>query len=582
MFNGPIVAELVGLPNTSPAQMLKWASATFNLFGDDNPRTRASMEVLKDLKKFLDENGTPDKLVKGGWAHRIFEVGEARGISRDECAQLMRDYINPSLDSTISATGQLIKLFADNPDQWQLIRKDPSLIDNAIEEGVRLASPLRALTRYAIKDYEIGGTVIPEGSRVLVMYASANRDERKYTNPDDFDITRDVHDHVGFGHGIHMCMGMHLARLEIRSLLQSMRKRIKQFHLTAEPTVAMNNSIRAWATLPVKVDVEPLKEVQEATVVDVDERWIDARIISRKPVADAIVELVFEVNDLTRYEQPEPGSHIDIELPSGLIRQYSLHTTQCSPGTCAVAVLKDPNSRGGSVEIHEKLSEGDSIRISKQGNHFPLQDKVSTSLLFGGGIGITPIKAMAESLSAQNQNFQLYYFGRGKEQMAFYTELKALYPEQVSLILDHNTANMPSILANPQADKHLYVCGPNGFMDFIFDSAKALGWDESTLHKEHFGAEIDTNGQAFTVEARRSGRVFEVEPGQTIANRLKDEGIDVLMSCQSGVCGTCLTKVIEGSPDHRDLVQTDLEKGQNSKIAVCCSRSKSKKLVLDI
>jgi ferredoxin len=166
--------------------------------------------------------------------------------------------------------------------------------------------------------------------------------------------------------------------------------------------------------------------------------------------------------------------------------------------------------------------------------------------------------------------------------MAFVDELGALYPDRTTFHIGEPSIDINLILSNPNADKHLYVCGPNGFMEFIIESGKSNHWDESNLHKEHFGAEIDTDGDAFTVEARKSGVTFDVNPGETIAQRLLEEGVKVQMSCQTGVCGTCLTKVLEGAPDHRDLVLTDLEKGQNTQIAVCCSRSKSKTLTLDI
>jgi cytochrome P450 len=198
-----IVAEMVGLPVDSK-QMLKWASATFNLFGAENSRTTQTFEDLKDLRDFLQEYGRPEKLKDGGWAKRIFEVGQQRGISYETCAQLMRDYINPSLDTTISTTGQIIKFLADHPDQWDLIRNDASLIPNAVEEAVRMATPIRAFTRYVIEDSEIAGHTIPAGKRVIVMYASANRDPRKFPDPDRYDVTRDVHDHLGFGQGVHM------------------------------------------------------------------------------------------------------------------------------------------------------------------------------------------------------------------------------------------------------------------------------------------------------------------------------------------------------------------------------------------
>ncbi|MEM8979503.1 MAG: hypothetical protein AAGD04_08460 [Pseudomonadota bacterium] len=142
-----IVAELVGLPRAVGSdQMLKWASAAFNLFGTENARTKQAFKDLKTLRDFLQEYGRSEKLAEGGWAKRIFEVGPERGFSDELCAQLMRDYINPSLDTTISVTGQIIKFLADAPEQWDKIRADASLIPNAVEEAVRLATPIRAFT----------------------------------------------------------------------------------------------------------------------------------------------------------------------------------------------------------------------------------------------------------------------------------------------------------------------------------------------------------------------------------------------------------------------------------------------------
>jgi len=193
-----IVAELVGLPDAGRDNMLKWASSVFNLFGTENERSEASFADLTELRDFLLEYGQPSKLVPGGLAERIFRVGPLHGFSMEKCAQLMRDYIAPSLDTTISTTGQIIKLFADNPQQWELLRQQPQLVDNAIEEAVRLSTPIRAFTRYVAEPSEIAGHNIPEGARVIVIYASANRDERKFKNPENFDIQRDVHDHIGF------------------------------------------------------------------------------------------------------------------------------------------------------------------------------------------------------------------------------------------------------------------------------------------------------------------------------------------------------------------------------------------------
>lgn len=576
-----IVAELVGLPNTSPEQMLKWASATFNLFGDKNQRAEESLETLKDLKRFLEENGTPDKLIEGGWARRIFDVGAKNGLPPETCAQLMRDYINPSLDTTISATGQIIKFLCDQPEQWQILRENPELIPNAIEEGVRMASPIRTFTRYAAEDYEMAGVTIPAGSRVMVMYASANRDERHYPNPDSFDVRRDVHDHLGFGQGIHMCMGMHLGRLEMRCLLEALVTRVERIEEIGEAKVAMNNVIRAYSSLPVRVHLAGQQTVLK-TKSDDTEHWNSAVVVARQQLTEDVVGLDLQLLDRDSYRAPEAGAHIDIKLPSGLVRQYSLHSIDSNDGLYRIGVLKDSKSRGGSVEVHTKLEVGTALQISLPRNHFPMVSDAQKSILIAGGIGITPIKAMAEALKLSGQEYQIIYFGRDPDRLAFVDVLRIDHLERLTLAVDGDGFSLAEAITPADEVTHLYTCGPNGFMDFVFNTAREQGWATKNLHKEHFGAEISTEGDSFEVEAKRSGVVVEVAPGETIAQKLEEYGVEVRMSCQSGVCGTCLAKVVEGTPDHRDLVQTELEHASNSKIAVCCSRSKSKRLVLDI
>jgi cytochrome P450/ferredoxin-NADP reductase len=579
-----IVAELVGLPVDS-AQMLKWASATFNLFGTENARTDQAFEDLVDLRDFLQEYGRPEKLKEGGWAKRIFEVGPERGISYETCAQLMRDYINPSLDTTISTLGQIIKFFADQPEQWDMIRKDASLIPNAIEEAVRLATPIRAFTRYVIEDSELAGHTIPAGKRVIAMYASANLDPRKFENPDRFDVTRDVHDHLGFGQGVHMCMGMHLARREMILLLEALRRRVEKFELLSEPVVAMNNTIRAFSTMPVKVHLSA--EILENTskTAQQDTPWLDVVVSKRADVATDIIGLELTSADDTPLPSYDAGAHVDVYVKSGLIRQYSLTGDPADGSKYRLGILLDPKSRGGSTAIHTQFQAGENIRIGRPRNNFPMGSNVDHTVLFAGGIGITPMLNMAYALEASGASWELHYCGRTADRLAFTDELTR-FGDKVQVHIDSGPKDqhldINAVLANPASAKHLYVCGPNGFMDFIVTAAENNSWDSDCVHLERFGAEVNTDGAPFTVVARKSGKTFEVQPGETISEKLEENGINVQVSCQSGVCGTCLTRVVEGMPDHRDLVQTDLEKASNAQITVCCSRSKTKTLVLDL
>ncbi len=579
-----IVAELVGLPVDSD-QMLKWASATFNLFGTGNARTAQAFEDLVDLRDFLQEYGRPEKLKDGGWAKRIFEVGPERGISYETCAQLMRDYINPSLDTTISTTGQIVKFFADHPDQWDLIRQDASLIPNAVEEAVRMATPIRAFTRYAIEDSDIAGHTIPAGKRVIVMYASANRDPRKFADPDRFDVNRDVHDHLGFGQGVHMCMGMHLARREIILLIEALRRRVEKFELLGEPVVAMNNTIRAYASMPIKVHLAADVLVDAPKGAEQDDPWLDVTVQNRTDVATDIIGLELASTHGTALPSYDAGAHVDVYVKSGLIRQYSLTGDPADSSKYRLGILLDPKSRGGSTAIHTGFETGAQIKIGRPRNNFPMGANVAHTILFAGGIGVTPMLNMAYALQASGASWEMHYCGRTVDRLAFRDELER-FGDKVQVHIDSGPddqkLDINTVLANAASDKHLYVCGPNGFMDFIVKSAENNDWSDDCVHLERFGAEVNTDGAPFTVVAQKSGKSFEVLPGETISQKLEENGIHVQVSCQSGVCGTCLTGVREGMPDHRDLVQTDLEKASNAQITVCCSRSKTKKLVLDL
>jgi len=248
-----VVIDLVGLNASGGQNMLKWAAATFNLFEGFNARSHEAMADLKDLQAFLEKYGRRDALKEGGLAQRIFDVAPGKGFNDAEAAQLMRDYINPSLDTTISAAGFAAFYFATQPEQWDILRTEPDLIPNAVEEIVRLATPIRAFSRYVSEDTQIGDAELAQGTRILAIYASANRDPRMWDNPDNFDVRRATRKHLGFGHGAHTCMGLHLARLELTELLSAMLPKVSAWHLDGTPEISMNNTIRAFAHLRVKV-----------------------------------------------------------------------------------------------------------------------------------------------------------------------------------------------------------------------------------------------------------------------------------------------------------------------------------------
>lgn len=247
-----IVSKLVGLEDYGRGSMLRWASATFNVLGTMNPRGCAAMSDVQEMRSYLGGSAIRERLRPGSWGDRIFAAADRGEVEAERCPVLMRDYLGPSLDTTIFATANLIMLFGRHPEQWDLVREDPALIPNAINEALRLESPIRGFTRYLADDARIGEATIPGGSRVLLLYASANRDERKWQDPERFDVRRRASDHLGFGNGTHMCAGLHLARLEMTALLEALVGKVARFEIGA-PVLALNNVLRGLVSLPVRV-----------------------------------------------------------------------------------------------------------------------------------------------------------------------------------------------------------------------------------------------------------------------------------------------------------------------------------------
>jgi cytochrome P450 len=190
-----------------------------------------------------------DQVMPGGWAARLFDAAERGDLTRAEANAMVIDYVGPALDTTILATGHMLWRLAVTPGSYDALRADPKLIPGIVNESVRLSSPIKSFTRLAAADYDAGGTVIPKGSRVAVLFASANRDARHYERPDTFDVTRNPRDHVGWGHGPHVCVGMHLARLEMELLLEALVTHVGRIEVGA-PKMIRNNVLQGFAALP--------------------------------------------------------------------------------------------------------------------------------------------------------------------------------------------------------------------------------------------------------------------------------------------------------------------------------------------
>lgn len=316
---------------------------------------------------------------------------------------------------------------------------------------------------------------------------------------------------------------------------------------------------------------------------------IDAEVRGRETVSDGVVTLTLA--DPTGADLPEwaPGAHIDLMLTPSLVRQYSLCGDTANRAEWQVGVLLDPNSRGGSQFVHDKLHEGATVRVRGPRNHFPLVGS-PRYLFIAGGIGITPMLPMIAAAEAAGADWRLVYGGRTRSSMAFVDGLQR-YGDRVTVCARdaQDGANfrecLGTALSAPGDNTLVYCCGPEGLLTAVEEACKT--WPDGSLHIERFSAkaleEPSPDALAtFEVECQRSGVTVTVPQEKSIYEVCEEAGVDVLGSCMEGVCGTCECDIIEGEGDHRDSVLNDSEKAANQSIMICVSRSRSERLVLDL
>ena len=324
---------------------------------------------------------------------------------------------------------------------------------------------------------------------------------------------------------------------------------------------------------------------------------LNVRVHERRVVADGVVAIELRAADGYELSPFAAGSHIDVELPvrdahgQFIVRQYSLCNDPAEHDRYVIGVGRDANTRGGSGYIHDELKVGDIVHISTPRNHFQLYEPASSSVLVAGGIGVTPLLAMARRLSALGKSWTLYFCARTPERAAFLKELNAL-PGRVIPVFDGVPGGKPidfaRVMADAPADAHLYCCGPTTLME-AFERAAATR-DPGSVHVEWFKprpvpsnstTSTEADGE-FKVKLARSGVTLTVPPQKSILDVLIEAGIAVQYSCRDGVCGTCETRVLEGVPNHRDSVLLGEDANATDRIMVCVSRCSGPSLTLDL
>lgn len=322
-------------------------------------------------------------------------------------------------------------------------------------------------------------------------------------------------------------------------------------------------------------------------------------VMSEATLQVEVAERVEETPEIARFVLVSPdggdlpaftaGAHVDVTV-AGFTRQYSLSNDPARRDRYEIAVLRDPASRGGSAAIHAGLNAGDRLTISAPRNHFALLAGEGPVALFAGGIGVTPILAMAETLHREGRDFVFHYAGRSAGAMAFRPRLAgAPFAARVHLHTDdggpEQRLDAEGVLRRLGAEGHVYVCGPAGFIDWVGQAAGEAGVPETRVHSELFAApqgDLPAAEGRFEVMIASTGAVFEVGPEETIIEVLEANGIEIMMSCQQGICGSCVTRVLSGEVIHNDYVLLDCDKSDGM-FTPCCSRAPAnERLILDL
>lgn len=311
-------------------------------------------------------------------------------------------------------------------------------------------------------------------------------------------------------------------------------------------------------------------------------------VAGKRKVAETVWELVLKDPEGKALPHWDAGAHIDIVLEKNLIRQYSLAGDPSDRSEYKIAVLLEPESRGGSTRICRDVNQGDTLVISEPRNHFSLSPDADFYLLIAGGIGVTPLLSMAHQLHANGKAFQLYYRSRSSSWAAYSSELAAQpWSDAVKFYFSdqggRESFQLDQILNSAPANTQLYVCGPNSFIELVEKTATPLLGEDAVHSEKFYPEEHDTSGdRAFELVCQKSGVTLEVPADQSIVQVLEQNGIDVPTSCTEGICGSCISKVVEGEVEHRDQVLTKADREKRHLFTPCCSRAAGDRLIVDL
>lgn len=600
-----VAMHFLGVPEDDMDTLRQYSIAhTVNTWG--RPRPEEQVAVAHAVGNFWQYAGQvldkmrADPEADGWMQYGIRKQKELPEVVTDSYLHsMMMAGIVAAHETTANATANAVKLLLQHPEAWQAICRDPSLIPGAVEECLRHNGSVAAWRRLATKDVVIGGQAIPAGSRLLIVTSSANHDEAHFVDADFFDIARDnASDHLTFGYGSHQCMGKNLARMEMQIFLEEFTRRLPHMRLAEQrfsyvPNTSFRGPEHLWvqwdpARNPERANPALLAERQPVRIGESSHGQTGRTMLvdSIETIAEDVLRVRLKAADGRQLPRWTPGSHIDLQCgDTGISRQYSL-CGDPQADSYEFAVLREEHSRGGSAWVHGELKPGMQVQMRGPRNHFKLDEGARHLILVAGGIGITPIAAMAARAKALGIPYEIHYSARQRKRMALLEPLQTLYGDRLHVYVGEEgaRADYGALLAAQRPGAQIYACGPQRMLDGL--EAASRHWPEDSLRVEHFattlGALDPAQEHGFEVELRESGISLQVRSDQTLLDALRGANIDVECDCREGLCGSCEVPVLEGEVDHRDMVLTRAERAAGARMMSCCSRARGGRLVLGL
>jgi cytochrome P450/ferredoxin-NADP reductase len=598
-----IALKFLGVPDDGAEQLRQFAVAhTLNTWG--RPTAQEQLEIAENVGRFwrTAQNILEDMMTRPdgeGWMYESIRqhLRHPDVVPESYLRSMMMAILAAAHETTSNATANAFLTLLRQRDAWQAICENPALIPNAVEECLRVAGSIIAWRRIATADAVVGGVPIPKGGKLLIVQASANFDARHFENADQVDLYRDnAVEHLTFGYGAHQCMGKNIGRMQMRVFLEEFTRRLPHIRLVEAQQIRYlsNTSFRSpdelwveWdpARNPERIGSMAAASTQPFTIGPPSKDSLARTVVMREKhqEGEGLFRLVLADPRGGALPAWSAGAHVDL-IAGGFRRKYSLCGHGDDRHTLQVVVQREAEGRGGSRYFCDAVEAGQTLQLSGPKNLFRLDESAQRFVLIAGGIGITPMLAMADRLKRLGKPYALHYAGRSRQHMSLLARLQQDHAGCLHLYVKSEgwRMNLSALLVGVDAVTRVYACGPDRLIDEL--EVLSQGWPEGVLHFEHFNAEssaLDPGKEhGFVAELRDSDVSVSVRSDQTLLQALQAAGFDVPCDCCEGLCGTCEVSVVDGEVDHRDKVLSKTERTANRRMMACCSRAAGQKVVL--